>query len=887
MSANLSKYWIFILVLLGAVSCMEADTERDVDQEQIKYLPLRVDLQTGVPAETPTAETRMLVGEITGSKVYYHWNERDSIGSFLLNVPTKEGNHCVMADRHAENHNRARFSFEALVPEGTQVEDLHAFVYYPYNPSLVQVVEGKTGADYLTSGITYRIPYVQTQLPEESGPENCTEVMSRYGIAYDLLPCNGTSGDFEMHHQTAYFRFKVVGGEGEGDYYNQDRYRLKRVTVQAGKRVESIDSEGVLRYEMVEQPHISGTFTLKLDYNESTFDGSEELVPVSHGGTSYVATELKHAQSLREPCWVFMALSPDELGDVAENAERYLQVVMEVEVYDEVGDVEQMVSCTRYISLAGKSLKAGGLYDIPLEFAAPLDTYTLLDTEESANTYIIPAGGNYIFSATKPGNGVVPYNTSWEDLASEGVYPNLIEEGKNYKVDWLWASGSIFEKHEVDEVMSTCFFDPLDNTINLTINKAFHASELKGNLVLALYETDSRGEFKEIVWTWLLWLSQPDVVHFHFANTRPSLDLNNSEWHVMDRNLGAEEPGFGPRSVGLYYQMGRKDPFVGPKDLGDANPSYKKNKGVSFASSFTSQWELNRLDTKCNTAVFGSNVASWQDNKTQSPTQLPGHFPMWLMNRDEAQLSSSARIYAWVHSNSQTAHQTKTLFDPCPPGYKLPTTREWDNLKSSTLEYSNPVATGNGTLGYAFYKADTGGWEYPITKNLNAATVNAQNEVEARVAAGDYYEVDYDLGGKTMGRRYTLTKGSLHGMAQLYFPVTGALSEGGDFQRLSTNITLWSSGRIEGNEGEDAQKFYCYWFGVKSRGDYANIYHNEWDIYAFYTESLFTNPFGAESAGLTNPNLSYSGGSVSDKSTTSNYAAPIRCIRTYNSTYEQ
>lgn len=912
MKANLLKGWMAVVAALCLVACSD-DAKVDEGggvQPSVRYVPFHASLSSGEVAEEADSETRMMVGEITSSKVYFHWDERDSIGAFLLNVPTEAGNHYAMSARNDGNFNAAKFDLEARVPEGTKVGNLHAYLYYPYNSSMVQPVAGKTGGEYLGEGFVVRIPNKQVQLPDEMGEMGCTQAMSRYAVAYDLLACEGTSGTFNMQHRTAYFRFKISGGDGtDGNSYNTDKYRLKRLTVQAGTRTEVVNEQGETRYKITDPLYLAGTYRMAFDYDEATFNEQQKMRLISWGGATYVTTELLESQPLDNPCYVFLSLSPEALKVAEANTDRYMQVEMEVECYDDNGELAQIVSCTRFIPLTGRSVQASGLYDVSLTFSAPLDTYMPLDAEEPANCYIVPAGGSYLFSAETPGNGVTPYNTTWSDLAAEGILPNQIEEGEEYGVDWLWASGTLFESSSVEDVLQDLTFDPTDNTILFTINPSIAASSLKGNIVLALYKKDSEGNFKEIVWSWLLWLSQPQDHYFNFANTRPGVDLNNSEWYVLDRNIGAEEAGFGIRSVGLYYQMGRKDPFVGPSYRGTITPYYTAGSTDSSGNTtaavlyvaengnYTAAWAENRLATLCNTAVFGADVASWQSGISQSGEVLPCRYPMHLFSRTTEQLSSSARLYAWVHSAEQAATQTKTLFDPCPPGYKLPTTREWDNLKNSRYEFTTPESTGFGPFGsahyhyngtYAYPPYSDSPWNWPVSTNGIQHTFYAYYETKARCDAGEYYEVDYENGSEgygTMGRLYHMPSKSVAGMENVYLPSTGALTDTGEFVQLATNITLWSSGRID----ETYNVFEGYWFGIKGNAEtnYADNKADWWgtwesEVWAFYLPSLFTNPFGASSAGLAQPTLYYENGVVNGKATTINYGAPVRCIRTYN-----
>lgn len=912
------KAWMVAVAALCVVSCVTTDVD-EVQQPAdngVKYEPLLVNLQTNVE-ETSDEDTRMMVGEITSSKVYYHWEERDSIGVLLLNVPTKDGNYCALAERKEEDHNHAKFAFEAMVPEGYEATDVDGFVYYPYNPSLIQAVSGSTGADYLTSGLSFRIPSVQTILPEEVGETACTRLMSRYGMACDLLACEGADGGFALQHQTAYFRFKVTA---DTEYAN-DNCRLLRLTARVGNREESTNDKGDVIYTLTDQVPIAGTYQLGLDYDEATFDGTEQVKLLSSGASTYVVSEFAESQSLAGPCYAFMALSPDKLWDAAANEGRYMEIEMQVEITtpgtDSDGNAienKQVVSCTRYIPLSGRTVQRGGLYDVQMVFSAPLDTYTKLDANESANTYVIPVGGKYIFSAKKPGNGVLPYDTTWADLASAGISENLIEEGKTYGVNWLWSSGTLFGKYYEVDVLRECTVDVATKSITLDIAPYIPEEDWKGNMLLALYETNADGSFKQIVWSWLLWFSNPEDYHLYFPNTRPSVDINNSDWFIMDRNLGAEEPGLDVASTGLYFQQGRKDPFVGPSTRGTLTVTYTEGADspvyVVENGDYSTTWTENQKETRFNTDVFGTSVASWQSGQLQSGEVYPHRYPAALFARTAEQMASPAQQFAWLHHIEQSATQTKTCFDPCPPGYKLPTTREWDNLKNNRYEFTTPAATGNGPFGYAHYHYngayayppytpigdETADWTWPNGTDGVPYTYYAYGEVKARCDAGEYYEVDYDNGESgygTMGRTYHIGKMSLHGAVDITLPATGAITEAGVITGLDTNIVLWSSGRID----EVYNTFDGYWFGILGNGDtnYADNYQDWWGewvtrIYSFYTPSLFTNPFGSKSAGLPNPTLYYDKaggtGAVTGMSSSINYAAPVRCIRTYNSTAE-
>ncbi|MFA5713568.1 MAG: fimbrillin family protein, partial [Bacteroidales bacterium] len=78
-----------------------------------------------------------------------------------------------------------------------------------------------------------------------------------------------------------------------------------------------------------------------------------------------------------------------------------------------------------------------------------------------------------------------------------------------------------------------------------------------GNALIAIKKADDNyNPVGDYLWSWHIWISDYNGELF---------DLSNGEYNkVMDRNLGARSGIWGhPGSMGLLYQWGRKDPFVG------------------------------------------------------------------------------------------------------------------------------------------------------------------------------------------------------------------------------------------------------------------------------------------------------------------------------------
>ena len=425
-----------------------------------------------------------------------------------------------------------------------------------------------------------------------------------------------------------------------------------------------------------------------------------------------------------------------------------------------------------------------------------------------------------------------------------------------------------------------CTFEYDDSGKSITVTLADGYYNASGNIILALYQKKSANDdsVKEIVWSWHLWFAEPKNLHFRFANTRESIALNNEEWHMLDRNLGAEAADLSYKAIGCYYQVGRKDPIIGPNTLG------RNSSGNTYT------WSSNRITTLTNTARFGS-LAEWKANVTDesgtgyTDVETYRHkYPMWVINRDFSHAHLDKNKYAWVHRSGEADFNTKTLFDPCPPGYKLPTTREWDNFKNNEYEYTSPAAYSSGPFGYSMWE-NAEPSSYSTAKKGDSytypATAAAWTTLNERLAAGDYYEVDdYN------GRRYHVRAQSAHGDEIIAsFPTTGALKQDGNFVSLGYNFALWSAGRIESlSNGET--RYDAYWFGIRNSGDFALEtwpYWYSWNIYSPYAKGIKTNPLGVDANGIGEPKMSTdSSGHHNALGTASNYAVPVRCIRQYN-----
>lgn len=842
------KYLALALVAIGFVSCEDKFTEEPInpDAEQ-EFVVKKITLEAKKGNDDAT---RVYIGSANQSGTIYYWHETDEIGVFALNTGSTMKNYEAKINQLNEgNKNLARFSsYLNYAPNNNENADL--FIYWPYNSSNVVADADAVVSTYLKErGVQIRTQSQQDQLVygTEFGTMNHPSVnISKYGAAYDMTTCdNNGAGSFELQHQTAYLQFNawgVVGQSGSGDYGNGE-FEVAKMVVRLGKISGSISNGTLADDATFTSVKIAGNFT----YNVPTYNKGnvsyEDVALLSGGGDDYVAVTLAKPQQLLNSSKVPVFAVVNAANITADNVNA-IEATITLNKKNSEGTVIGTFTRTRYISLGGNVIKGGDFYNISYKVNDPTIQNVELDAEGNSNCYIISYPGTYTFDVSFPGNGQLPYETTYSALGLPSSGKFFTDDYADYAVDWLWASGASFDAAGgVDGVVTV----GMDENKGELVVKPQGSSELSGNLVVALHKKNST----DIIWTWHIWFCKPVLQHYNFPNTRVSIPINNENWYMFDRNLGAETNELGEvTSYGLYYQLGRHVPFITPT----SNGTWPTNTKTTYVNSYFGQsWGVS-------TMTIGNTYAK----------------PMTMNTGTTTGTTSSANIYtyAWVTSDQPATDNSKTIFDPCPLGYKLPITREWDSFKNCEWEAASPAAICSGVFGYgALYSATA----YTNYSSLNTDTYgDVAAIINARQAAGDYWT------STTEGRAYTITAyagaDNLTSTLTTNFPNTGVItasrSEENTYSAASSNINtnyaLWAAGRLDDNGN-----FTPHWFGPRSSGDFS--YRDlSWYCYVpwFRNQTVHNSPMGVGP---------YSIGAI-DGGKYAGQAAPVRCIREYNST---
>lgn len=222
------------------------------------------------------------------------------------------------------------------------------------------------------------------------------------------------------------------------------------------------------------------------------------------------------------------------------------------------------------------------------------------------------------------------------------------------KVDILWETVNTTTAPEVNSVIAAADYDLQDGEDAVIVFKT-PATLKPGNALIA-----AKGAAGKILWSWHIWI--PETV----ISTNTYGDIMGAV--AMDRNLGAlvaATAGTSPvdvTSFGLLYQWGRKDPFPGAASLA-SSPSSAALAGGSITKA--------------------AGVITLEES-IANPTLMG-----YTANGDWIDVSDDN---LWKNAE-------KTIYDPCPAGYRVPARDNSKDFWSSDLSAKTGWAE-DGTNGW-------------------------------------------------------------------------------------------------------------------------------------------------------------------------------------------
>lgn len=675
---NMKKSLIYILALSAIVGCQKSEVSEQIPAEGESSAVI-----VGSFPETKTS----FVDE--GNVMKTEWVKDDALGFYWYKGGSIEGVgpgevDKALNDRLVAESSGGSTTFKTSWYYMYQVGiDYLTYLYYPYNvnagknplsvPFTVPSSQNQAGSDDIAHLAATDFLYATTMANRPNG-EAAQAVMVTFNHALSVLNIALTSAQSNYSVSDIRVRF-------------EDESEIFSVT------------DGSVNLSDGSLTLTSGTPEISLHFNEA-------------------------AKLSATPVNAYMTITPGHAGKT-------------FSVYATVNGIET--------KLGSKKIPASGLpagVKAALSFEVGDNTtgheYTDLSANGTANCYLVTSPGFYKFKADVKGNGVVP--SQLESMAGQTaiapksalvLWYNTLQKSNN----WVDESPVYLSSVSIDSDGYIRFYTP----------DVF----VPGNVVIAAfaeegvtYENITVDENKcinnaTLLWSWNIWAAE---------GYDPEASAVNADGNVfMDRNLGAPISGIGTTgnyepagAVGNYYQWGRKDPFPAISDYGHFWPCQYSNT-LFGTPTYTpvKALQINGQSSKKNLdgQMFGYRTKSdgsfdidkaWnliaRNDISSDKTTKNGVYVSYAVAYPYKYIINNSNSFGgwrtWVNGDDasyksfwgDTDHQ-KTLFDPCPAGWRVSSKDEAEKFLAVAVK----ATMTDSKVGYEYQ-----GYYFPLTSTRSS-----------------------------------------------------------------------------------------------------------------------------------------------------------------------
>ena len=723
---------IIYLSMYIALTAFASCSENSIDEEPALPHPTARTFKVSLGAEAPG--TRTSLDEETGAMT---WVDGDAIS---LHVVDKSG--VVLQENRKFMYNAKTHTFEGEFTSHPEITDWEGdrytacewYAYYPYSPN------------HTSNAIFGTIPTVQLGGKVSTGGYNL------FGKNYDFMISDLTSSSYAESADGI-----VLPAGGINLRFQKSKVTIIRLTIPPLSEEQATAfgipaGEQVTRIEMAAAGdggyYISGDFEC-----EKTFDDYPTFTHVTaRSGENYVT---------------WYATSQTDRIDVSKGGCIYF-VVNGTDTSIAAGKFRIRIITTNgemlQSSTKSMNLTPGALKKMAIKWNG-WSTIRNLSASGSANCYVVKPGGSYKFKTSVRGNGVdTRYKTSATEYAT--IKGNFTEQEilAQKRAQLIWEVANTTNATDASQDANVIDGAPVysgDGYIT------FKTGTAGGNAVIAIVDNNNT-----VLWSWHIWSTEDAEAIINCTAITPTTKM-------MDRNLGAgRNANLGIKIVssdsstpvdfldrGLFYQWGRKDPFIynftNRRRCGDGSgweqfsqseiPAEAETAAIAYSIAHPSKYMPSKNTTTRD--WFTSNQAISRGNT------------LW-----NGGILTKESMETYKQSALATVDANKSIFDPCPLGYRMPISGIWGKTNSVTSNtvgswayyndswMRNPTGYINGSYFiegdgvYSFYPSasalqdrhivfngdDNPGLRY-WTASLNAQTVNDNTGQNTSYYGGTVY----------------------------------------------------------------------------------------------------------------------------------------------------
>ena len=650
MQVTMKRKLFLILTIAAMVGCQKNEiVEAPIEESGVSIIGTLPQTKTTFTDEGDVLKTEWVKDDALG----FYWYKGGSIEGVGSGEVDKALNDKLVAELSGSSTTfkpHWYYMYQANI-------DYLTYLYYPYN-----VNAGKNPLS-----VSFTVPSLQNQ----AGPDDIAHLAAT-DFLYATTMANRPNGEAEQTVMVTFSHalsvLNIALTSAQSNYSVSDI----RVRFEDENEIFSV-TEGSVNLSDGSLTLTSGTPEISLHFNEA-------------------------AKLSATPVNAYMTITPGHAGKT-------------FSVYATVNGIETKLGSKR---IPASGLPAG--VKAALSFEVGDNTtgheYTDLSANGTANCYLVTSPGFYKFKADVKGNGVVP--SQLESVAGETVIAP-----KSALV--LWYNTLQKSNNWVDEspvYLSSVSLDS-DGYIKFYTPDVF----VQGNVVIAAfaeegvtYENITVDENKcinnaTLLWSWNIWAAE---------GYDPEASAVNADGNVfMDRNLGAPISGVGTTgnyepagAVGNYYQWGRKDPFPAISDYTNSlpceninfmfgTPTYTPVKSLQIngqSATGTLDGQMFGYRTKTGGGLDSGNTWNLiaRNDISSDKTTKNGVYVSYAVEHPYKYIINNGGTFGgfntWINGDDASyksfwgdvEHQ-KTLYDPCPAGWRVSSKDEAEKFLSVAI----------------------------------------------------------------------------------------------------------------------------------------------------------------------------------------------------------